>query len=158
MKSGVGAGGLKFRAPNYIVGTTFAKCLSLWNAIFRDKGSWPHVNPSPHSIHPFHCLVGTLGWKHGWNRPRGCKLPTKQILPDVLLTIVMELDPPTILLCIVCIAHRAKRPLKAPAPIYFLFMVTLFPSLCSLRLLTLSPSLSMTPGDYWMLSNPRTMT
>ena len=47
------------------------------------------------------CLEGFLGWKHGWNRPNGCKLPMKQSLPDVFLTILMELDPPTILPCIV---------------------------------------------------------
>ena len=35
------------------------------------------------------------------------------------------------------IAHRAKRHLEEPAPIYFLLVVILFPSLCSLRLLTL---------------------
>ena len=28
-----------------------------------------------------------------------------------------------------CIAQSAKRPLEAPAPIYFLLVVTLFPSL-----------------------------
>ena len=54
-------------------------------------------------------------------------------------------------------AHRAKRPLEAPAPIYFLLVVTRFRSLCSLRLLTLSPSLSMTPCEYQMLSHPGTM-
>ena len=52
------------------------------------------------------------------------------------------------------IAYRAKRHLEEPAPIYFLLVVILFPSLCSLRLLTLSPSLSMAPTDYRMLSQP----
>ena len=32
------------------------------------------LDPSPHKIHSS-CLVGTLGWKHGWNRPNGCNCP-----------------------------------------------------------------------------------
>ena len=107
-----------------IVGKTFAKHLCLWNAIFPVKmppvhevwswslwgqggSSWPQVNPAcpltlpqTHFTH-FSCLFGFLGCKHGWNRPNGRKLPMKRRLPDVFLTILMELDPPTILPCIV---------------------------------------------------------
>ena len=32
------------------------------------------------------CLVGFLGWKHGWNRPNGRKLPMNRSLPDVFLS------------------------------------------------------------------------
>ena len=74
--------------------------------VYEDRGSsWPQVNPVcplalPHTNYTnSSCLVGFLGCKHGWNRPNGCKLPMKRSLPDVLLTILMELDPPTILPC-----------------------------------------------------------
>ena len=74
--------------------------------VYEDRGSsWPQVNPVcpltlPHTHYThFSCLVGFLGCKHGWNRPNGRKLPMKRSLPDVFLTILMELDPPTILPC-----------------------------------------------------------
>jgi len=74
--------------------------------VYDDRGSsWPQVNPAcllnlPHT-HYTHsgCLVGFLGCKHGWNRPNGRKLLMKRSLPDIFLTILMDLDPPTILPC-----------------------------------------------------------
>ena len=94
---------------------TFAKHFSHWNAIFPIKmppvlevWSWSLpgkvVNPAsplalPHTnLTQSSCLVGILGWKHDQNRPNGHKLPKKQSLPD-FLTLLMELDPTTILSC-----------------------------------------------------------
>ena len=68
--------------------------------VYEDRGSsWPQVNPAcPLNLPRTHytqpsCLVGIIGWKHEWNRPNGHKLPMKPSLPDVFLTILMELDP-----------------------------------------------------------------
>ena len=66
--------------------------------------SWPQVNPA--------CPL------HGWNRPNGRKLPIKRSLPDVFLTILMELDPPTILPCIVHIMRM----------IFTFYSVSIWPS------------------------------
>ena len=68
------------------------------------RSTLPIPLPFPHT-HYTHssCLVGFLGCKHGCNKPNGRKFPMKRSLPDVFLTILMELDPPTFLPCIVLI-------------------------------------------------------
>ena len=54
--------------------------------------SWPQVDPAcpltlPHTHYTqSSCLVGFLGWKHGWNRPNGLKLPMNRSLPYVFLS------------------------------------------------------------------------
>ena len=52
-------------------------------------------------------------------------------------------------------AHWAKKPKKAFAKNLLTLLMTLSPSLCSLSLLTSSPSLSMTLNDHRVLSQPR---
>ena len=101
--------------------------------VYEDRGSsWPQVSPAcpltlPHTHYTWSsCLVGFLGWKHGWNRPNGRKLPMKRSLPDVFLTILIELDPPTIPPCIVNIMRM----------IFTFYSVSFWPSwsdICSRR-------------------------
>ena len=52
-------------------------------------------------------------------------------------------------------AHWAIRPKKAFATNLLTLLMTLSPSLCSLSFLTSSPSLSVTPSDHRVLSQPR---
>ena len=67
-------------------------------------------------------MVGILGCKKVQNRPNGHKLPMKQSIPDVFLTILMELDPPNILPCIVHIMRMIfafySVSLELPGPRY----------------------------------------
>ena len=108
--------------------------------VYEDRGSsWPQVNPVwlltlPHT-HYTHssCLVGFLGCKHGWNRPNGRKFPIKQSLPDVFLTILMELEPPTILPCIVLIMRM----------IFTFYSVSFWPSW---------PKICCRKGSKWQFS------
>ena len=58
------------------------------------------------------CLVHTLGWKKSWNRPNGHKLPMKQILPDIFLTILMELDQP---FCMISTFDQASQAAQVEA-------------------------------------------
>ena len=51
-------------------------------------------------------------------------------------------------------AHWAKKPKKAFAIHLLTLLMTLSPSLCSLSFLTSSPSLSVTPSDHRVLSQP----
>ena len=51
-------------------------------------------------------------------------------------------------------AHWAIRPKKAFATNLLTLLMTLSPSLCSLSFLTSSPSLSVTPSDHRVLSQP----
>ena len=55
---------------------------------------------------------------------------------------------------VLCIAHWAKKPKKAFAIHLLTLLMTLSPSLCSLSFLTSSPSLSVTPSDNRVLSQP----
>ena len=52
--------------------------------------------------------------------PNGRKLPMKQSLPDAFLTILIELDPPTILPCIVHIVRM----------IFTFYSVSFWPEIC----------------------------
>ena len=54
-------------------------------------------------------------------------------------------------------AHWAKRPKKAFATNLLTLLMSLSPSLCSLSFLTSSPSLSVTPSDPRVLSQPLTL-
>ena len=59
------------------------------------------LNPSPHSLHPVQ-LFGRLYWlKTRLKQAKGVQIAHETEPSDVFLTILMELEPPTILPCIV---------------------------------------------------------